>query len=83
MQFQPSEYSKGNPSPLVVWSATGVAATALLVGVLALPAFVITPLILKAFVPKWGYGRRVLAGIGISAAAGFSYKMAKAVGGKE
>ncbi|MAH47947.1 hypothetical protein CMI37_19150 [Candidatus Pacearchaeota archaeon] len=54
-----------------------------LVGILALPTFVITPLILKAFVPKWSYGRRLIGGIGVTMAGAFAYKLAKAVGGKE
>lgn len=55
----------------------------LIIGVLALPTFVITPLILKAFVPKWSYGRRLIGGIGVTMAGGFAYKIAKTIGGKE
>jgi len=81
MEFQPSQHSYSGP--LVIASVTGVSALALLAGIAALPTFVITPLILKAFVPEWSYGRRLIGGIGVTMAAGFTYKIAKAVGGEE
>lgn len=42
-----------------------VGGAALITGIILLPSLVITPFILKAFVPKWSYGRRVVAGFGL------------------
>ena len=86
MTFQPSEYSYGETleygSPLALGLGLGVGVP-LLIGVLALPTFVITPLILKAVVPKWPYSRRLIGGIGLTMAGGFIYRVAKAAGGQE
>jgi len=83
--FQPSQYSyPSTPQsygflPLVP-AVVGLGGGAILAAIL-LPTFIINPLILKAFLPKWSYGRRVLGGMGITAAAGMTYQIAKAAGG--
>jgi hypothetical protein len=49
--------------------AAMAAGAAGLVAILALPAFVVTPWIVKQFRPDFSYGRRVGIGMGIAAGA--------------
>lgn len=68
-----------------VLSTLGIGAVGLAVvaaaGVLLFMPLVVMPAILRAFVPTWSYGRRVVAGYGISLAGSLVYHIAKAAGG--
>jgi DNA-binding ferritin-like protein len=52
-------------------------AVAGLVGLLVVGPLVVTPWVLKAFVPEWSYGRRVAAGFGISFVLGAANKLVR------
>ena len=56
---------------------------AVIVGVLALPTFVIGPFIIKAFAPKWGYGRRLAASLGLGMAVGTTTMLIKTARGEK
>lgn len=61
----------GADAPSALQAAGGVATIGLLIGVLALPTFVITPWIIKQFKPEWTYGKRLattfVIGFGLTA----------------
>lgn len=83
----PASAMKVNPLPAGLGTAAAVGGVAMIpliiAGVLALPTFVVNPLLVKAFKPKWSYGRRVLAGIPLGMVMGLGFaatrKLAKSM----
>tara|TARA_Y100000310_G_scaffold226045_1_gene228137 strand:+ start:467 stop:1150 length:684 start_codon:yes stop_codon:yes gene_type:complete len=55
----------------------------LIIGVIALPTFVIGPFVMKAVAPKWSYGRRLAASLGVGMAVGTTTMLIKTARGKE
>jgi hypothetical protein len=53
----------------------------LVIGLLALPTFVIGPWMVKAFKPEWSYGRRLGASFAVSFIAGTLVSVARGLGG--
>jgi hypothetical protein len=71
--------AKTNPSPGLILGL-GIP---VLIGILALPTFVINPWIVKAFKPEWSYWRRVGAGMGITFAVGALRGIAASLSGSD
>lgn len=87
--FQPSKYS-GLPVTVAaknsaVPAALGVAGlgvgAGLLIGILALPTFVITPWIVKQFKPEWSYGKRLATGFVVNFGVASTIAIARAASG--
>lgn len=94
-KFQPSHHSepKSIPLQLIVHNPDtkppslvakyGLpAAVAFVTAMTVLPTFVINPMIVKAFKPQWGYGRRVFAGMGISFLVGSAVRIVQSTKAK-
>jgi hypothetical protein len=62
-------------------AAGAIGGIGLVIGLLALPTFVVGPWIIKSFKPEWSYGRRLGASFAVSFLAGTLVKIAKGLGG--
>ena len=71
---------RGDSSSAALGSVLGLS---VLAGGIIIGDFIVFPLILKAFVPDWSYGRRVAASLGFSIVVGALTSVARAVGGQE
>jgi hypothetical protein len=58
-----------------------VGAVGLVVGLVAVPIFVVGPWMVKAFKPEWSYGRRLGASFAVSFLAGTLVKISRGIGG--
>jgi hypothetical protein len=64
-------------------AALAAGGVGLLVGIIAVPTFVVGPWIVKAFKPEWSYGRRLAASFAFSAVAGALTRIASAASGAD
>jgi len=62
-------------------AAGAIGGIGLVIGLLALPTFVVGPWIVKAFKPEWSYGRRLGASFAVTFLAGTLVRIAKGLGG--